>query len=36
MMRVLTSEIAVRFYGGFAMGCALVVLGATGVLRGIV
>lgn len=33
MMRILTSDVMVRFYGGFAIGCMLVVAGVQDVLN---
>ncbi len=33
MMRVLTSDVMVRFMGGFAIGCMLVVIGVQDVLN---
>lgn len=32
-MRVLTSDVMVRFMGGFAIGCMLVVIGVQDVLN---
>lgn len=33
MMKILTSDIALRFFGGFAVGCVLVLSGAPDLLR---
>lgn len=33
MMRVLTSDVMVRFFGGFGIGCMLVVVGVQDLLN---
>lgn len=35
MIKALTSDIAKRFLGGFAVGCAIVLAGSTGLFNGI-
>ncbi len=36
MIRVLTSDVMLRFFGGFGLGAVLVLAGTTNLLHGIV